>query len=80
MSKHKPLEPAASIIALAGGYGKTAEIVGCNENWVYRWTYPIEKGGTGGRIPQKAQFKLLEARKRGVVEFEPAMLLGIAAE
>lgn len=74
------LNPAHSIIEACGGVTRTAELTGCTEAWVHRWTYPPERGGTAGRIPHKAAQKLLEARARGDVAFEPAALLGVAAE
>lgn len=74
------LNPAHSIIEACGGVARVAEITKYSDAWIHRWTYPEDKGGTGGRIPPKAQQKLLEARARGDVAFEPAALLGIAAE
>jgi hypothetical protein len=40
---------------------------GIDLTWVYRWTYPVERGGTGGTVPSKHQARLLkEARARGL--------------
>lgn len=44
-----------------------AEMTGRCETRVRRWTYPREKGGTGGLIPSDAQVVLLRgARARGI--------------
>ena len=62
---------AEQVIEKCGGIKRTAELVGKSESWVYRWTYPSSKGGTNGRVPQSAQFLLLEAAKRGDVDISP---------
>ncbi|MGP9819229.1 hypothetical protein ACTZWW_04370 [Salinarimonas sp. NSM] len=47
-------------------------MLGVNVSRVYRWTYPVARGGTGGVIPARHQAKLLTtARERGI-ELEPA--------
>ena len=34
---------------------------------VYRWTYPVERGGTGGVIPIKRMHQMISyAQKKGV--------------
>lgn len=62
---------AEQVIEKCGGVANTARLVGRSESWVYRWTYPKDKGGTNGRIPQEAQLKLLEAAQRGECEVAP---------
>lgn len=47
------MEPAASIIAKLGGPGAVAAAAGTSYTAPYRWQHPVEKGGTGGRIPAK---------------------------
>jgi len=65
------MTPAEKIIKKCGGVAATAEMVGRTESVVYRWTYPIERGGTGGSIPQKAQKKLLALAKAGEIDIRP---------
>lgn len=62
---------AEQVIEKCGGVANTARIVGRSQSWVYRWTYPKDKGGTGGRVPQSAQLKLLEAAGRGEINIQP---------
>lgn len=63
---------ADRIIKKCGGVQRTAELSGKSVNWVYRWKLGTDKGGTGGRIPFKAQQSLLEAANKGLVDIEPA--------
>lgn len=61
------MEPALTIITLCGGYKAVADMTDRDETRVLRWTYPKERGGTGGIIPAAVQGRLLrEARARGV--------------
>lgn len=61
------MEPAKTIIEICGGFDAVAEMVGRHQTRVRRWTYPRDKGGTGGLIPSDMQAPLLEAaRKRGI--------------
>lgn len=73
------LDPAGAVIRASGGFARVAEICDCQLSWVLRWTYPEHRGGTGGRIPQKAQQRLVEARARGEVEFDLAALFRVDA-
>ena len=43
--------PAAAIIEKCGGHAAVAGWLGLDISRVYRWTYPKERGGTGGLIP-----------------------------
>lgn len=63
---------AERIITKCGGVKRTAELVEQSENWVYRWRLTVDKGGTGGRVPPKAQKKLIAAAKAGLVDIQPA--------
>lgn len=65
------MTPAERIIKRCGGVARTAEIVGRTQSVVHRWTYPKNRGGTGGMIPGAAQVKLLEAAARGEVDIRP---------
>lgn len=61
------MDVAKHVIDKCGGPDKVAEMCGCHVSRVYRWTYPIERGGTGGLIPTRRQTTLLEqARARGI--------------
>ena len=61
------MEPAKSIIAKLGGPDTVAAIAGVAYTAPYRWCHPVEKGGTGGLIPQKHHPKLLaHARAHGL--------------
>lgn len=53
------MEPASSIIARLGGEKVVSEITGKAYTAPYRWQHPVEKGGTGGLIPQKYHRVLL---------------------
>lgn len=61
------MNPAASIISRMGGVEAVAAITGRHISRVYRWTYPVERGGTGGEIPRKEARKILAyARDNGI--------------
>lgn len=56
MDTKNSISPVAQrVIAKCGGYKEAAQIVGRSESWVYRWTYPKNRGGTGGDVPKEAQ-------------------------
>jgi len=60
------LEPAQTIITLCGGFAAVAEVTGRSEGRVRRWTYTVERGGTGGLIPAEIQQILMrESPARG---------------
>lgn len=61
------LDPAASIIERFGGIDTVRGITGASRTRVYRWTQPVERGGTGGIIPIGHIGKLLHyARDNGI--------------
>lgn len=61
------MEPAATVIRICGGVEAVAEMAERHVTRVHRWTYPRERGGTGGKIPMDAAEKLLAAaRERGI--------------
>lgn len=78
--KIAPLAPATTIIEKFGGYARVAELLNCDVSRVYRWTYPVENGGTGGTVPAKQQAPLLEAAKRTGVNLTPADFFASASE
>ncbi|ORU89813.1 MAG: amino-acid N-acetyltransferase [Cycloclasticus sp. symbiont of Poecilosclerida sp. M] len=57
------LRDAKSIIEIFGGIKPLAKAIGKNPATIYRWTYPKDKGGTGGLIPSHALNKILLAAK-----------------
>lgn len=62
------MTPAKKIIEKFGGPKQVAEIIGVSVTQVYRFTYPRDKGGTGGLIPADHMRTLrTEAEKRGLV-------------
>lgn len=69
---------AGRVIAKFGGANKLAKAIERlrnvvrkgrrNSSSVYRWLYPVEKGGTGGRIPNKSlAIVIAVARYEGVL-------------
>lgn len=61
------MEPASTIIKICGGFSAVAEMTGRTEIRVRRWTYPKDRGGTGGLIPSDCQGRLLlKAQERGI--------------
>lgn len=49
------------------GVAIVAEITGIHRSRIWRWTYPKERGGTGGTIPSNHQQEILvRARERGI--------------
>lgn len=54
------LEPASTVLAKIGGVEVASKVTGKHVSRVYRWTYPREKGGTGGVIPHDDATKLLK--------------------
>jgi hypothetical protein len=57
------LNPAHKIIAKLGGEKTVAELLGLELSGVYRWSYPRDRGGTGGRIPARHIKPLIAAAK-----------------
>ena len=47
------MNPAKRIIEKFGGHRVVAGILGLSVVSVYRFTYPKEKGGTGGLVPSE---------------------------
>jgi hypothetical protein len=61
------LEPAHNIITICGGFEAVAAMTQRSEVRVRRWTYPKDRGGTGGLIPSDVQQVLMAAaRERGI--------------
>lgn len=66
------MEPAASIIERLGGPEPVAKATGTAYTAPYRWMARTEKGGTGGRIPQKHWQSLVDLGKSIGVDLTPA--------
>jgi hypothetical protein len=60
------MDPAKSILDRVG-YETAARLTGKHISRIYRWTYPANRGGTGGVIPHGDAMKLLvHARDAGL--------------
>ena len=58
---------AQTLIDKLGGIDAVANATGVDKSRVYRWTYPQERGGTGGDIPRKHWSNLIiAARNKGI--------------
>lgn len=61
------LNPAKTVIDLCGGPLAVSEMTGRTLYRVHRWSWPREKGGTDGMIPQEAMLEMLaKAPERGI--------------
>lgn len=50
-----------------GGIKALAALAERNPKSVYRWTWPVDRGGTGGLVPLSAQRRIVaNARAKGV--------------
>lgn len=59
---------AERVIAKFNGHSALAAAIGIDRTTVYKWTYPIAKGGTDGIIPGPALRKIMAAaRAHGVL-------------
>ena len=63
---------ASRIIEKCGGVVMVAELVGVDVSRVYRWTYPRDRGGTGGVIPAKHQQRLMARAREHGIDLMPA--------
>lgn len=80
MSDDAKLEPARSVLAKIGGVEVAAKITGKHVSRIYRWTYPREKGGTGGVVPHDDATKLLEYARANSLDLQPADFFATASE
>lgn len=65
------LNPAHTVIEICGGFAAVAEITGRHETRIRRWTYPKDRGGTGGLIPSDMQHVLLNAARKSGKDLRP---------
>ena len=63
---------AQHIIQKCGGPAVIANWADISVQSVYRWTYPRERGGTGGLIPSEHQYPLLEKARAAGIDLSPA--------
>lgn len=63
---------AAKIIGKFGGARQLARLLNKNASAVYKWDYPLEKGGTGGFVPSSAITSVKEAAELAGVELTAA--------
>lgn len=63
--------PAERVIEKFGGTAAVAGHLNLAESWIYRWTYPREKGGTAGVIPTKHQQALLNKARELNLDLKP---------
>lgn len=59
------------VIEKCGGHQKVAAALGVDVSRVHRWTYPRERGGTGGVVPSRHQQRLLDWAKGQGIELSP---------
>jgi hypothetical protein len=63
--------PAENVIRKCGGHQQVAEMAAVDLTRVYRWTYPKERGGTGGLVPARHQAVLLDAARSRGIDLKP---------
>lgn len=64
-------DPAQTVIEICGGAREVARMVNRSYSRVLRWTYPKERGGTGGLIPSDVQNELLAAARAEGKDLRP---------
>ena len=74
------LEPARTIIDMCGGVKALSQMINVAKSNVYRWSYPVERGGSGGMIPTRQQAKLLAAARAKGIDLRPEHFFPKAAE
>lgn len=62
---------ATNVIRKCGGPQAVSAMAGVNVSNVHRWTYPKERGGTGGVVPAKHQHTLLKKAREAGIELSP---------
>lgn len=66
------MTPAQRIIEKCGGAEAVAKMAAITPARVKRWTFPEERGGTGGRVPSKHQQALLDAARENGIDLSPS--------
>jgi hypothetical protein len=70
---------AEKIIRKCGGHAQVAAWLGLSLTQIYRWTYPREKGGTGGLVPACRQAELLAKARQVGIDLRPDDFFTVAA-
>lgn len=63
---------AQNIIDKCGGVKVVAGWLGIRVVAVYRWTYSVERGGTGGRVPLAHQQPILDRARAAGIDLSPS--------
>lgn len=66
---------ASIVIDRLGGFKAVAAYLSVSKSSVHRWTYPKERGGTGGTIPQRHFSALLEMATEKDIQLSPVELI-----
>jgi len=69
------MNPAKRVIDKFGGPQACADAIGRHVSTVHRWTYPVEKGGTGGVIPRRRERELLREAATRQIALSPVDFL-----
>lgn len=65
----KPI--ADQLIKKCGGAQAVAALLGLSPTSVYKWKYPVERGGTGGLVPANRQQELLDKARSAGIDLRP---------
>jgi hypothetical protein len=76
----KQLEPARTVLSKIGGVEVASKVTGKHVSRIYRWTYPRDKGGTGGVVPHDDATKLLEHAKANQIDLTAEDFFALASE
>lgn len=74
-------KPAVDVALAFGGTRLLSDLIGVDASTVSRWCTSAERGGTGGRIPQRHWPGILKAAQaRGLTGVDVHLLAGIDNE
>lgn len=62
---------AERVIAIFGSARRVARLLCLSPATVYRWSYPVQRGGTGGLIPSEYHQALLDLAAVEGVDLRP---------
>lgn len=74
------MTPASRVIQICGGVDAVMAMTGRSRSRVLRWTYPKERGGTGGLIPSDVQPVLINAARAKGIGLLPDHFFDLPAE
>jgi hypothetical protein len=75
MTKRIRVSPAAYVIQLFGGVNALARIIGRDPSSVSKWTWPRERRGADGLVPNGLQLLILEEAQKRNLDLTPADIL-----